>query len=162
MKGIKKTILIIGGVIVGLIIVISIVSMLLAKSVQVKLGETVTIKEENIEITVLSSEKTKIEDETGLGIAQYSGDFTKVKVRIKNNGSSSYKWNEFTSFRIDDQAVTFLDNGDNLPNTIEAGQTQEGYLYFYYTEEDVMSYYTSFDVVDSNTVSQGKYLFKIK
>ena len=127
MKGITKTILIIGAVIVGLIIVVSVVSMLLAKSTQVKLGERATIKEENIEITVLGSEKITIEDETGLGIAQYSGDFTKVKVRIKNNGSSSYKWNEFTSFRIDDQAVTFLDNGDNLPNIIEAGKTEEGY-----------------------------------
>lgn len=160
MKGITKTILIIGAVIVGLIIVVSVVSVLFAKSVQVKLGETANIKEENIEITVLSSEKTTIEDPYGILVEV--GDFVKVKVRIKNNGSSPYTWNNLTSFRMGDKYVAMSEHDDDLPNTIDAGKVEEGYLYFEYTDETVMNYYTSFSVVDSNTASMEEYFFKIK
>lgn len=160
MKGITKTILIIGGVILGIVVVVSVVSVLVAKSFIVDLGETATIKEENIEITVLSSEKTTIEDPTG--IALESGDFIKVQVRIKNNGSSPYTWNNLWSFNMGDKYVAMSEHGDDLPNTIEAGNVEEGYLYFEYTDESLMEYYTSPEAVDSNTANISKYYFAIK
>lgn len=160
MKSIAKTALIIGGVIVGLIIIISIAAALYAKSLHVKLGETAIIEEENIEITVLSSEKATIEDPTG--IALESGDFVKVKVRIKNNGSDAYTWNNLTSFDIGDKFVSMSEHDDNLPNTIDAGKVEEGYLYFEYTNESIMNYYTSPVAVDGNNAEVSRYYFKIK
>ena len=160
MKGITKKFLIIGAVVIALIIVVCVASMLLAKSTIVKLGETATIEEEKIEITVLSSEKTTIEDPTGIAIE--SGDFVKVKVRIKNNGSAPYTWNNLTSFDLGDKYVAMTEHDDDLPNTIDAGKLEEGYLYFEYTDESIMNYYTSFNVLDSNTASAKKYFFEIK
>ena len=160
MKGITKTILIIGGVILGIIIVVSIVSVFVNKSVTTDLGETVTIEEENIEITVLSSEKTTLEDSTGMALE--SGDFIKVQVRIKNNGSSPYTWNNLSSFNVGDKYVAMSEPGDELPNTIEVGKVEEGYLYFEYTDVSIMEYYTSPYAVDSNTAEVAKYYFNIK
>lgn len=160
MKKIGKIILIIVAAIVALFIVVSVGSVLFSKSVTVDIGETATIKEENIEITVLSSEKTTIEDTTG--IALESGDFVKVKVRIKNNGSSQYTWNNLTSFELGDKYVAMSEHEDNIPNTIEPGKTEEGYLYFEYVDESLMNYYTSSEVVDSNYAKVAKYYFNIK
>lgn len=159
MKGSVKTLLIIGAVIVGLVVVICICAMLFSKSLQFKLGETATIKEENIEITVLSSEKTTIEDYAGYD--SETSDFLKVKVRIKNNGSTKYTWYH-SKFKIGSNIVSLSVHEDDLPLDIDAGKTEEGYLYFKYTEEGVMNYYTSFNVEDENTASVEKYLFEIK
>lgn len=159
MKGSVKTPLIIGAVIVGLVIVLCVCAMLFSKSFQFKLGETATIKEENIEITVLSSEKTTIEDYAGYDFE--TSDFLKVKVRIKNNGSDRYTWYH-SKFKIGSNIVSLSVHDDDLPLEIDAGKVEEGYLYFKYTDEGVMNYYTSFKAEDENTASVEKYLFKIK
>ena len=160
MKGFSKTVLIILGVVVSLFIVICIISILFAKSKQISFGKTAIIKQENIEITVLSSETTTIEDPTGIAIE--SGDFIKVKVRIKNNDSEPYTWNNLMTFKLGDKYVSTIQHSDDLPNTIESGKVEEGYLYFEYTDEIVMDYFTSFTADSSDNASASKYMFRIK
>ena len=160
LKNVIKIILIICGIILGVFIVIGVVSVLFYKAHVVPLGETKTIKEENIEITVLSSEKITIEDSTGIAL-EY-GDYIKVLVRIKNNGSSPYTWNNLMTLKLGGQYVGLFEHDDNRPNTIEAGKVEEGYLYFEYTDETIMNYFTSFEAVDGNTASVSKYFFEIR
>ena len=160
MKDIKKPLLIVGVVIVGLIVGICIIAVMAAKSKQISLGKTTNIKEENVEVTVLSSEKATIDDPTGILLE--SGDFIKVKVRVKNNGSTPYTWNKFWTFRIGENYVAMTPHNDDLPSQINAGSTEEGYLYFKYTDESIMDYYTPFKSVDNNRASTSKYSFKIK
>ena len=159
----KKIFLIIGSILAIIVVALlafNIFCALFAKSKTIALGETTAIKSENIEITVLSSEKDTIEDETGLLVI--AGDYTKVKVKIKNNGSSDYSWEDAWSFTLDNNNTAFIEQDDSLPGTIKAGATETGYIYFKYTDADIMEYWTDPQVVGKEETKISKYYFKIK
>lgn len=102
------------------------------------LNELQKIKEDKIELRVISSEKVKI-DNNQLNLL--NGDFVKVKVEIINNNNSEYEVDSLR-FRLVDNLyknksfLTFYEYDDSI-TSVDPGQSLEGYLYF---EDDGYNY----------------------
>ena len=108
------------------------------------LNETVTVKSNNIKITVLAVEDYKLEN-AEFEVA--NGDYTRVKVKIENNGDKDFGYSTF-SFKLGDQVISFaaIAEKDALPSIVAKKQSAEGYLYFPKTESRILTYTTLIEV----------------
>lgn len=159
-KKISKIILTVIATIFSLIILVYIGSAIYTNCITVKLGKVADIKEDKIKITILSSEKIKIE-EGDLSIA--NGEYIKVKLTIENYGKTRFDIDPL-SFDLGGQIMDFKTLGlsDFINTEIEAGQKSTGYIYFPVTNSVILKYFSNMKVKDSNSISVSKTYFKIK
>ena len=115
----------------------------------IKLNETTDIKDNKIKLTVLGSEKVKI-DEGELSVA--NGDYIKVKMSIENYGSETYTWT-LLNFSLGEEmpSLTTAGQDDYIASDVNSGQTITGYMYFPVTESDKLIYYSKVIGNDSNS-----------
>lgn len=108
-----------------------------------KLNETATVDTDKIKITVLGSEKVKIDDDMSIA----NGEYVKVKMTIENYGNSTYSWSSL-NFSLGDEMVSLntLGQSDILKSDIEAGETATGYIYFDTTDANKLTYTSNSDV----------------
>ena len=127
-------------IIVGVLLVIGIVGVIYLNSLFYEMNEKITIKNENITLTVKNVETYTIENEyEDIGLPSLiAGDYFRIKVEITNNGNQKYNRVPSNFILIDkdgNRAVSSLvlldEDVDNLlPDNILPNQTITGFLYF--------------------------------
>lgn len=141
---------------IGIIVTMLFVVVLSLQNNDSTLNQKQNIKEDNIEMTVLSTEKEEIKEDP------FSGNYIKVKVEIKNNSEATYIPDMF-HFHITDNlnknnSYLTLRSFDDCLMQIEAGKTSTGYLYF----EDEGHNYTYLIYTSGELGNTQTYSFNIK
>ena len=124
-----------------------------------KLNETATIKTDSIKLTVLESEKVKI-DEGKLSLA--NGEYIKVKMSLENYGTETFTWT-LLNFSLGDEipSLNTLSQPDILKNDISSGETATGYIYFPVTDSKKLTYTSKMEAVSQDKVKVEKVEFNI-
>lgn len=152
----KKVILGIIIAVVAIIAIISIVSVIVFFVTTQKLGEPKVIEEDNITLTVLSSEDYKFE---GNDLVLGAGDYTRVKIKIDNNSNSTYTWSGL-NFYLEDEPIAFGGFPDMLADSIEAKTSATGYVYFKKGKNGRLTYLTVKSKTDGDSITRNKYYFR--
>ena len=130
------------------------INLFMHSQVNSNLNKIQKIKEDNIELKIISSEKVKTTNEV------YSGNYIKIKVEIKNNNDTTFLINNVhivDNLNKNNSYLSLWSFNDSL-NEIAAKETSTGYLYF---KDDGYNYsyliYTAGEFPDRQT-----YTFNIK
>lgn len=122
------------------------------------LNEPVKINEEDVTITVVSSEVVTINEELSLA----NGEYIKVKVKVTNNGKNEYSWNNLWNYNLGTETAAFTSEGDELSNTVAPGTTEEGYIYFNKNNSKELIYNTNAKANSKDDSIYTKYVFNLK
>lgn len=127
-------------IVVVILLVLGIVGIIYINNRFYDMNEKITIKEENIDITIKSIDTYTIENEyEDIGLPSLiAGDYYKVEIEVTNNGTTEYTRLASNFILVDKEgektvaSLILLDDDveDLLPETIGSNQTVSGYLYF--------------------------------